>query len=57
VITAADVILEVLDARDPVGCRCIEIEQMIMAKDPNKRIVLILNKIGESPLTFFYLTV
>eukprot|EP01102_Stenamoeba_stenopodia_P018133 TRINITY_DN6611_c0_g2_i1.p1 TRINITY_DN6611_c0_g2~~TRINITY_DN6611_c0_g2_i1.p1 ORF type:complete len:510 (-),score=190.29 TRINITY_DN6611_c0_g2_i1:40-1464(-) len=49
VITVADVVLQVLDARDPMGCRCVDIEQMILAKDPNKRIVLILNKIDLVP--------
>lgn len=46
VMEAADVILEVLDARDPIGCRCKAIEQYMLAKDPTKKIVLILNKIG-----------
>ena len=46
VVKAADVILEVLDARDPLGCRCLDVEQMIITQDPNKKIILILNKIG-----------
>eukprot|EP01094_Clydonella_sp_ATCC50884_P003961 TRINITY_DN1305_c0_g1_i1.p1 TRINITY_DN1305_c0_g1~~TRINITY_DN1305_c0_g1_i1.p1 ORF type:complete len:611 (-),score=256.72 TRINITY_DN1305_c0_g1_i1:52-1827(-) len=49
VVEAADVILEVLDARDPIGCRCKAIEAMIVSRYPNKRIVLILNKIDLVP--------
>lgn len=45
-IEASDVILEVLDARDPVGSRCVDMEKMVLKTDPNKRIVLLLNKIG-----------
>jgi len=46
VIEASDVILEVLDARDPLGTRCIDMEKMVRKADPSKRIVLLLNKIG-----------
>lgn len=46
VIEASDVILEVLDARDPLGTRCVDMERMVYKSDPNKRIVLLLNKIG-----------
>jgi nuclear GTP-binding protein len=42
----SDVILEVLDARDPLGCRCRAIEQQILKQDANKKIILVLNKIG-----------
>ncbi|GAM21271.1 hypothetical protein SAMD00019534_044460 [Acytostelium subglobosum LB1] len=49
VIEAGDVILEVLDARDPMGCRCLEIEKMILERYPNKKIVFILNKIDLVP--------
>ncbi|XP_078683797.1 guanine nucleotide-binding protein-like 3 homolog [Branchiostoma floridae x Branchiostoma belcheri] len=49
VVEAADVVLEVVDARDPLGCRCPQVEQSILAAGPNKRIVLILNKIDLVP--------
>lgn len=42
---AADVIIQVLDARDPMGTRCPEIERQILRDDPTKKIVLVLNKI------------
>lgn len=45
VLDAADVLLEVLDARDPLGCRTRNIERLIL-NDPNKRVILVLNKIG-----------
>eukprot|EP00002_Diphylleia_rotans_P023303 TRINITY_DN457_c0_g3_i1.p1 TRINITY_DN457_c0_g3~~TRINITY_DN457_c0_g3_i1.p1 ORF type:complete len:590 (-),score=173.27 TRINITY_DN457_c0_g3_i1:73-1842(-) len=49
VVEVADVILEVLDARDPLGCRSKDIEQYILQRDPNKRIILVLNKIDLVP--------
>ncbi|MEQ2204848.1 hypothetical protein XENOCAPTIV_019517 [Xenoophorus captivus] len=45
VVEASDVILEVLDARDPLGCRCPQVEQAVIQSGTNKRIVLVLNKI------------
>ncbi|XP_007432929.1 guanine nucleotide-binding protein-like 3-like protein [Python bivittatus] len=45
VIEAADVILEVLDARDPQGCRCPQVEQAVVQAGTSKRLVLVLNKI------------
>lgn len=47
VIEAADVIVEVLDARDPMGCRSQEIEEEALKL--NKKIILILNKIDLVP--------
>uniref|UniRef100_A0A1A7X279 Guanine nucleotide binding protein-like 3 (Nucleolar)-like n=1 Tax=Iconisemion striatum TaxID=60296 RepID=A0A1A7X279_9TELE len=45
VVESSDVILEVLDARDPLGCRCPQVEQAIIQSGTNKKIVLVLNKI------------
>ncbi|KAL4865239.1 hypothetical protein BDV12DRAFT_211176 [Aspergillus spectabilis] len=50
VVEAADVILYVLDARDPEGTRSKEVEREIMAADGGqKRLILILNKIDLVP--------
>nr|DBA18737.1 TPA: hypothetical protein GDO54_016949 [Pyxicephalus adspersus] len=43
VIEAADVVLEILDARDPMGSRCLQAEQMVL-QSPNKKLLLVLNK-------------
>lgn len=44
----ADVIIEVLDARDPLPCRSQEVENFVRSSGAEKRIILLLNKIGES---------
>ncbi|CAG8470129.1 6259_t:CDS:2 [Paraglomus brasilianum] len=49
VIKNADVILEVLDARDPLGCRSTELERMVIDSGVNKRLILILNKVDLVP--------
>jgi nuclear GTP-binding protein len=46
VVEASDVIIEVLDARDPLGSRCPQVEEMILNSGSNKKLVLLLNKIG-----------
>ncbi len=46
VVEASDVIIEVLDARDPLGCRCLDVERFVRRSDPTKKIILLLNKIG-----------
>ena len=42
VVEEADVVVQVLDARDPAGCRSKEIEDMVY--ELNKKLVLLLNK-------------
>ncbi|XP_071495295.1 guanine nucleotide-binding protein-like 3 homolog [Diadema antillarum] len=49
VLEASDVIVEVLDARDPIGSRCVQLEQAVMASGTNKKLVLLLNKIDLVP--------
>ncbi|KIX07244.1 uncharacterized protein Z518_01897 [Rhinocladiella mackenziei CBS 650.93] len=50
VLDAADVVLYVLDARDPEGTRSREVERQIMsAESGSKRLILVLNKIDLVP--------
>lgn len=51
VLEKADVVLEVVDARDPMGFRSEHVEQL--SKDAGKKVFLVLNKIGEYS-TFFW---
>lgn len=44
--------MQVLDARDPAGCRCPDVERYVRSLDPNKRVILLLNKMGERLLCF-----
>ncbi|KQK84613.1 hypothetical protein AAES_48528 [Amazona aestiva] len=49
VIEASDVVLEVLDARDPMGCRCPQLEEAVTCSGGGKKLVLVLNKIDLVP--------
>ncbi|KAF2986537.1 hypothetical protein EK904_010308, partial [Melospiza melodia maxima] len=49
VLEASDVVLEVLDARDPMGCRCPQLEQAVTSSGGNKKLLLVLNKIDLVP--------
>ena len=48
VVQAADVVIEVLDARDPLSCRCVDVERFVRRAGATKKIILLLNKIGAS---------
>eukprot|EP00894_Picocystis_sp_ML_P004436 jgi/Pico_ML_1/54953/g87.t1 len=49
VIGTADVIIQVLDARDPLGCRCLDVERLVMKNNPTKKVILLLNKVDLVP--------
>lgn len=44
VIDSSDVVLQIVDARDPMGTRSLRLEREIKKKWPHKHVVLILNK-------------
>ena len=44
VVDSSDVVLHVLDARDPIGTRCKHIERHIKKNCPHKHIIFVLNK-------------
>jgi nuclear GTP-binding protein len=47
VVEASDVVIEVLDARDPEGCRSKELEQQVLTQ--GKKMLLVVNKIDLVP--------
>lgn len=49
VIDSSDVILHVLDARDPIGTRCRSVEKYIRTEAPHKHLVFVLNKVDLVP--------
>ena len=57
VVDAADVVIEVLDARDPLSCRCLDVERLVRRSGADKKVILLLNKIGQcsrvQPVWFF----
>ncbi|KAG7895427.1 hypothetical protein KL925_000137 [Ogataea polymorpha] len=44
VIDSSDVVIHVLDARDPLGTRCQSVEQYIKKECPHKHLIFVLNK-------------
>ncbi|KAJ2228768.1 GTPase required for pre-60S ribosomal subunit nuclear export and maturation [Coemansia sp. RSA 1722] len=49
VVDSSDVILHVLDARDPEGTRCRHVEKHIKTEAPHKHLIFILNKVDLVP--------
>ncbi|KDD77192.1 hypothetical protein H632_c1p3 [Helicosporidium sp. ATCC 50920] len=49
VVEVSDVIVEVIDARDPEGGRCLDVERFIRRMGSNKKIILLLNKVDLVP--------
>ena len=52
VLDAADVVLHVLDARDPSSFRSAHLERVVAAR-PTTRLLFVLNKIGVSPFVTY----
>jgi nuclear GTP-binding protein len=44
VIDSSDVVIHVLDARDPVGSRCKSVEKYLKEEAPHKHLIFVLNK-------------
>lgn len=44
VIDSSDVVVQVLDARDPIGTRCLAVEKYLKEEAPHKHLVYVLNK-------------
>lgn len=61
VIDSSDVVIHVLDARDPLGTRCRSVEKYIREEAPHKHLIFVLNKCDLVPtsvavcLSFFFL--
>lgn len=49
VVDSSDVLLQVIDARDPMGTRCPHIEKYLRTEKPHKHLMLILNKVDLVP--------
>ncbi len=61
VIDSSDVVIHVLDARDPMGTRCRSVERYIQKEAPHKHLIFVLNKCdlvptGVAVSTAFYLS-
>ncbi|VDN00938.1 unnamed protein product [Thelazia callipaeda] len=49
VIDSSDVLVEVIDGRDPMGTRCLHIEQFLRKEKPHKHLILVINKVDLVP--------
>lgn len=50
VIDSSDVVIMVLDVRDPTGTRCAHIENFLKKEKPHKHLIFILNKVDLVPV-------
>ncbi|KAH3701256.1 uncharacterized protein LOC127860317 [Dreissena polymorpha] len=50
VIDSSDVLINVLDARDPLGTRCYQVEEFLKKEKPHKHIIFLLNKVDLVPV-------
>jgi len=51
VLDSADVVIQVLDARDPQGTRCRHIERYLEKEKPHKHLIFLLNKVDLQPIS------
>ena len=49
VVDSSDIIVEVIDARDPMGTRCIPLERELKKNRSNKHLILLMNKCDMVP--------
>ena len=49
VIDSSDVVVQVLDARDPQGTRCRHVEKYMKDEKPHKHLINVLNKVDLVP--------
>ncbi|CAF0819025.1 unnamed protein product [Didymodactylos carnosus] len=49
VVDASDIVIQVLDARDPLGSRCRQVEEGVLTSGKGKKLILLLNKIDLIP--------
>uniref|UniRef100_A0A0N4ZU53 Nucleolar GTP-binding protein 2 n=1 Tax=Parastrongyloides trichosuri TaxID=131310 RepID=A0A0N4ZU53_PARTI len=49
VIDSSDVIIEVIDARNPEGTRCKHVEEFLRKEKPHKHLILVINKVDLVP--------
>jgi nuclear GTP-binding protein len=50
VLDSSDVIIQVLDARDPQGTRSHHIEKYLQKEKPHKHLIFLLNKVDLQPI-------
>lgn len=50
VIDSSDILINVLDARDPQGTRCYQVEEFLKKEKPHKHIIFVLNKVDLVPV-------